>query len=397
MICVLGMTCLLVHRCKKYESAPGYDFRPASLRLPKASAVELLLPLKPDSANSLGLALVISSSTPLLLLDERLVIKAVSESFCRDFSLDSRKVVGRTLFVAGEGEWDIPQLRSLLTATASGSAAIDGYEIDLDRGIEPPRRLVVNAHVLDTAANGDLRLAVAVTDVTQARQAQRDNDALAREHVTLVQELNHRVANSLQIIASVLMQRVRSSQSEETKTHLRDAHHRVMSIATLQRQLAATAKGEINLRQYFTDLCASISASMIADPELLRLTVDVDAGATTTADRSVSMGLIVTELVINSLKHAYPGEAKGKIEICFHATDGGWVLSVADDGIGITGGSATGKPGLGTGIVNALAGQLSATVQITDVDPGCLVSITHPASPADAVMKGAPTAALVTS
>lgn len=338
--------------------------------------MELLLPLKPDASNSLGLALVISSSTPLLLLDERLAIQAASQSFCRDFFLDCSTVVGRTLFALGDGEWDIPQLRSLLEATASGSAAIDAYEIELARGADSVRRLVIAAHVLDLGT-GDMRLAVAVTDVTAARQAQRDNAILVREHETMVQELNHRVANSLQIIASVLMQRVRSTQSEETRTHLRDAHHRVMSVATLQRQLAATTKGEINLRLYFTDLCASIAASMIADPRVLRLTVAVDAGVSTTGDRSVSMGLIVTELVINSLKHAYPAEAKGAIRIGYHADDGGWILSVADDGIGITGSGASGKPGLGTGIVNALAGQLSARVEITDAGPGCLVSIIH--------------------
>jgi two-component system, sensor histidine kinase PdtaS len=338
--------------------------------------MELLLPLKPDVSNSLGLALVISSSTPLLLLDERLVIQAASHSFCRDFSLDCSTIVGCTLFALGDGEWDIPQLRSLLEATASGSAAIDAYEIEFEHGVGPARRLVIAAHVLELDA-GEIRLAVAVTDVTAVRQTRRDNAILVREHETMVQELNHRVANSLQIIASVLMQRVRSTRSEETRTHLRDAHHRVMSVATLQRQLAATAKGEVNLRLYFTDLCASIGASMIPDPAILRLTVDIDAEASTTGDRSVSMGLIVTELVINSLKHAYPGEAKGAIRIGYHADHRGWILSVADDGIGITDSRASGKPGLGTGIVNALAGQLSARVEISDAAPGCLVSIVH--------------------
>lgn len=338
--------------------------------------MEMLIPLKPESSTSLGLALVISSITPLLLLNESLIVQAASGSFCRDFSVDCRGIVGQELFALGEGEWDIPQLRSLLTATAKGSAAIDAYEIDLVRAGESMRRLVINAHLLDFQDHDAPRLAVAIADVTQARQAQRDNDALVQQQLILVQELNHRVANSLQIIASVLMQRVRSAQSEETRTHLRDAHHRVMSVATLQRQLASSSRGEVALRPYFAELCASIAASMIADPRLLDLTVEAD-DSTTTADRSVSMGLIVTELVINSLKHAYPGEAKGTIRIGFHAADGGWNLSVADDGIGIQGEHASGKPGLGTGIVNALAAQLSATVEITDANPGCLVSIIH--------------------
>ena len=330
------------------------------------------------------MALVMSSSTPLILLDEQLNVQAASGSFCRDFSIDCASVVGKHLFALGKGEWDIPQLRSLLTATAAGNAAIDAYELDLQHHDDDAvRNLVINAHVLDHPDAEALRLVVAVTDVTEARAdrranelARRANDSLVLEKQVLLQELNHRVANSLQIIASVLMQRVRSVQSEETRTHLRDAHHRVMSIATLQRQLASTGSGEVSLRHYFTDLCASIGASMISDPELLSLTVDAD-DSVTSAEKSVSMGLIVTELVINSLKHAYPGEAKGAIVIGFRSTADGWVLTVSDDGIGIQGSHESGKPGLGTGIVNALAAQLSATVEVTDADPGCRVAITH--------------------
>ena len=322
------------------------------------------------------MALVVSSSTPLILLNEQLVVQAASGSFCRNFSVDCESAVGKELFELGDGEWQIPQLRSLLTATAAGNASIDAYEMDLKRDGDPARHLVIHAHMLDHHDDEALRLVVAVTDVTEVRQAQRANDALLQEKQVLLQELNHRVANSLQIIASVLMQRVRISQSEETRIHLRDAHHRVMSIATLQRQLASSSTGDVELRRYFTDLCASIGASMIADPQLLSLTVDVD-DSITTAEKSVSMGLIVTELVINSLKHAYPATAKGMIKIGFHATAEGWILTVADDGIGIQGDHASGKPGLGTGIVNALAGQLAATVEVTDADPGCLVSIIH--------------------
>ena len=342
--------------------------------------MEFFTPFRPEKSSSLGLALVVSSSTPLLLLNEQLIVQAVSGSFCRSFSLDCDAVVGTSLFALGNGEWDIPQLRSLLTATASGMAAIDAYEMDLKRTGDPVRCLVLNAHVLDHPENEAIRLVLSVIDVTEARQAKRDKDDLARDKDVLLQELHHRVANSLQIIASVMMQRVRGSQSEETKGHLRDAHHRVMSIATLQRQLASTASGEVKLRPYLTELCASIGASMIADPALLTLTVTAD-DSVTSADRSVSLGLIVTELVINSLKHAFPDiEAKGAIAVDYRATPDGWLLTVADDGLGIPGDEARAKPGLGTGIVNALAGQLAATVETTGRNPGTLVSVVHHAA-----------------
>jgi two-component sensor histidine kinase len=359
------------------EQAAGYDFRTASLRFPKASAMEFFTPLRAESSSSLGMALVMSSSTPLLLLNEELVVKAASGSFCRSFSVSADSVVGTELFALGDGEWEIPQLRSLLTATAAGSAAVDAYEMDLKRAGDPARCLIINAHVLDHHPDEALRLVVAVTDVTDVRQAIRDRDALVREKNVLLQELNHRIANSLQIIASVLMQRVRRVQSDETRGHLRDAHHRVMAVATLQRQLASTASGNVALRPYFTDLCSSIGASMISGPALLTLTVEAD-DSMTTADRSVIMGLIVTELVINSLKHAFPANgAKGSIKVRFRMSHERWSLIVTDDGVGLPDDHASAKPGLGTGIVNALAAQLSATVEVSAGDPGTIVSIVH--------------------
>ena len=323
------------------------------------------------------MALVMASTAPLVLLSEDLVVTAASRSFCNAFALDCASVVGTEFFALGAGEWGTPQLRSLLRATASGQAAIDAYEFDLKRPGHEPRCLMLDAHIVEHAGSDVLKIVLAITDVTDARQVARDKDALARDKLLLHKELHHRVANSLQIIASVLMQRVRSVQSEETRTHLRDAHHRVMSVATLQRQLASTAMGQVAMRPYLTELCASIGASMIADPSLLTLTVTAD-DLEASPDNSVSMGLIVTELVINSLKHAYPGEvAKGAIKVDCHTTADGWVLTVADDGIGMGGTNDSAKPGLGTGIINALAEQLKATVTVDAGNPGTVVTISH--------------------
>jgi two-component sensor histidine kinase len=150
-----------------------------------------------------------------------------------------------------------------------------------------------------------------------------------------------------------------------------------MSIATLQKQLATSRIGDVELRAYFTDLCRSIGASMIADHNRLTLTATVDDSATT-ADISVSLGLIVTELVINALKHAFPGRnQKGAITVDYRADGASWALTVGDNGIGMPADHADAKPGLGTGIVDALSKQLEAVVTVSDADPGTKVSIVH--------------------
>jgi two-component sensor histidine kinase len=279
----------------------------------------------------------------------------------------------------GEGEWNVPQLNSLLRATVSGIAAIDAYEMDLVRNDLPPRRLVLRAHRLDYSDADNIRIVLSVTDITEAQLAEKLKDDLVREKQILLRELQHRVANSLQIIASVLLQSARNVQSDETRIHLRDAHHRVMSVATLQRQLAASRLGDVELRPYFTDLCKSIGASMIRDPARLSLTATVDDSAVP-ADISVSLGLIVTELVINALKHAFPGhEPSGKITVDYAAQGEGWTLAVGDNGVGMPADEADSKPGLGTGIVEALSRQLGGIVTVSDAKPGTMVSIVHTA------------------
>jgi two-component system, sensor histidine kinase PdtaS len=325
-----------------------------------------------EARDSLALAMIAASNAPVLLVDGDLAIVAASDSFCQSFALDPEKTAGASLAGLGTGEWNVPQLRSLLGATAAGSAEIDDYEMDLKRKGQVSRRLVVNARKLDHD-DERIRLIVSVTDVTDARVSEKLQDDLLREKAILLQELQHRVANSLQIIASVLMQSARKVRSQQARGHLRDARNRVMSIATMQRQLAASRLGDVALRAYFTDLCDSIGASMIRDHDQLSIEVSVD-DSMAPAEVSTSLGLIVTELVINALKHAFPRHRKGKICIDYCADGPAWTLSVRDTGIGMPKDAAA-KPGLGTGIVEALARQLNASVRVAPARPGTVVAI----------------------
>lgn len=338
---------------------------------------ETAMPLRNEAVNSLAMALVESSRAPLLLLDDDVAVIGASSSFCNAFNLDPGSVAGRSLAELGAGEWDVPQLDSLLRATISGAAEIDAYEMDLVRPGKATCSLILSAHKLDYFDTEKVRVVLAATDVTAARLAEKQKDDLVREKHILLQELQHRVANSLQIIASVLMQSARRVHSDETRLHLRDAHNRVMSIATLQKQLALTQLTRVGLRTYLTELCQSIAASMIANPDELKLTAIVD-DTSMKSDMSVSIGLIVTELVINAIKHAFPADvAKGEIIVSFAGDEGAWLLSVSDNGLGMAVGKDGAKPGLGTGIVDALSKQLDASVTVRQMNPGTRVEIRH--------------------
>jgi len=328
-----------------------------------------------DIALSLTLAIVRSSPAPLLLLDGQCNIIAASMSFCSVFGVDAVQVTGQSLYALDGGTWDNSELRSYLAATLSGEGKPAARDIDLQQPQRPVRHLIVQASRLTYLDLEQTRILVAVSDVTHARTDATLKEESARANQVLLQEVRHRVANSLQIIASVLLHDARTTNSLETRGHLENAHHRVMSVAALERLLSTSEDGDINVHTYFTRLCESISASLIGDVDQIALMVK--GGEDTVEARVlVSLGLIVTELVINALKHAFPDGRRGIITVDYNFHGPNWVLCVRDDGVGMPM-TAPVRSGLGTSIVAALAAQLHASVEITAAHPGTQVSITH--------------------
>jgi len=94
------------------------------------------------------------------------------------------------------------------------------------------------------------------------------------------------------------------------------------------------------------------------------------------------LALIVTELVINALKHAFPDDRMGRIQVDYCARGADWTLSVGDDGVGFSSHPGDTKPGLGTSIVQALAKQLGADVDVASKTSGTKVAIVHTYTPA---------------
>ena len=329
-----------------------------------------------EVALNLTLAVVRSSLAPLLLLDDHFTVIAASASFCEAFEARPADLTGQALYAVGAGEWDTPALRALLAATVSGDAPEGPHELDIKRPHHRPRHLIVQATRLDYLDLAQSRILVAVSDVTAARADAALKEEALRQNGVLLQEVRHRVANSLQIIASVLLQNARKSNSEETRGHLKDAHQRVMSVAALERMLSTSQDGAVELHAYFTTFCAIIASSLIGDPDQISLVVEGGDGVVDPRV-SVSLGLIVSELVINALKYAFPDGRPGTIWVGYDVHGPGWALWVRDDGVGMPPPGPAVRTGLGTSIVQALAGQLDASVEIGAEHPGTRVYIKH--------------------
>ena len=342
--------------------------------------------IRTDGQRSLARALIDTSHLPLLLFDGDLHVVSASRSFCETFAIHPDQTTGLALAALGNGEWNIPQLRLLLENALLDGPEMGNYEIDLTRTGVEPRRVVVNVQSVAHGDGPNSRILLTINDVTNARALERLNitlllekDKLLQERAVLLQEMQHRVANSLQIIASVLLLKARKVTSEESRLHLQDAHDRVMSVAAVQ-QLLQSSLGEVEVGPYLTKLCESLASSMIRESRPLTLRVRSD-NATISSHDAVSLGLVVTELVINALKHAFPDGRGGKVLIAYEVEPAGWTLSVTDDGVGRAAAISTKKPGLGTSIVEAIARQLGARVVLSDAEPGTKVALVNAASP----------------
>ncbi len=334
-----------------------------------------------DDASALAQAIVDTIRDPLLILDQNLRIVAANRAFYRAFGMNRQDIHGRPIYGLGGGQWDIPELRLLLEDVGPRHAVMEAYEVEWDFPIIGRRTMLLNAREVFNQRDTQKLILLAIEDITDRCAAERQATELLQQKETLLQEMQHRVANSLQIIASILLLKAQTVRSEETRLHLRDAHQRVMSVATVQQQLQASGHGEaIELGPYLSRLCETLAASMIGDSRPISVTVEASPGTAVSAE-AVSIGLITTELVINALKHAFPsGSGDGEVLVRYQIDEADWRLSVSDNGVGLQqDGGRHGHSGLGTTIVEALAHQLKARVEITSRSPGMTVSIVHTA------------------
>jgi chemotaxis protein methyltransferase CheR len=347
--------------------------------IPTLSKVALPVDIPEGIALALSHAIIDTVRDPLLVLDPDQRIVAASRSFYQTFKLTGPDVRGQLLYDIENGQWNIPELRELLETIAKDQATIEGYEVDREFPLIGRRIMLLNVRKVFYENGIHATVLLAFEDVTDRRAVERRLEELMREKDMLLDEMQHRVANSLQIIASILLIKARTVQSEETRLQLQDAHQRVLSVAAVQRHLHDTGAGkQVEVANYLSRLCETLAQSMIGDSRPITLKVVADAG-TVASHQAVSIGLIVTELVMNALKHAFPGEKPdAAVRVIYKVADTDWKLLISDNGVGKPEPSTIQKKGgLGTSLVQALAKQLDAQVDIASDSHGTAVSITH--------------------
>lgn len=223
----------------------------------------------------------------------------------------------------------------------------------------------------------------------EMRTARDRFEALAAERAVLIREVNHRVGNSLQIIAALLHLQSSASRNEDVKSALAGANRRVMAVAQVHRRLYTSDDVQtVALDQYLAALVTDLAGSA-EDGEKNQLSLETEP-VEVDPDKAVAVGVVVTELVLNAVKYAYPN-GKGPIRVKLASANGTRILlSVEDDGVGrVLPGAARSPEGLGRMIVRAMATKLGAEWGQDEAHPGMRVTLafdrgpdkSHPPSP----------------
>src|SRR6204780_723744 len=240
-------------------------------------SIPLLVDL--DDGRMLAQAIVDTIRDPLLVLDQDLRVVTANRAFYQAFRMKLQEVHGRPGYGVGHGQWDIPELRLVLEGVAPQHAAMEAFEVERDFPVIGRRAMLLNAREVFFQKSSRKLILLAIDDVTDRRAAERELANLLQQKETLLQEVQHRVANSLQIIAGILSLKARTVKSEETRLHLKDAHQRVMSVAAVQQQLLACGHGgPIEIGPYLVRLCDTLAASMTDDSRPVSLQVQAEGG-----------------------------------------------------------------------------------------------------------------------
>lgn len=252
---------------------------------------------------------------------------------------------------------DVPSLRKLLEQVIPEHTTVEDYEVVHEFLTLGNRTMLVNACEI-RYENGRKKMLLSIHDITEQRHVEVELKKLIEQKNTLLNEMRHRIANSLQLIASILLLKAESVASADARTHLEDAHGRIMSIATVQQHLdpAGLIDDKIEVGPYLTTLCESLAKSMIGGRKPITLSVHATSGKAT-SDEAISFGLVTTELVINALKYAFP-KNEGRICVSYESKEHEWKLTIEDDGVGYV--KDPDSQGLGTSIVASIARQLGA-------------------------------------
>jgi two-component sensor histidine kinase len=266
----------------------------------------------------------------------------------------------------------IPDRPPVVYVTASGDTAVIVAALKAGAADYVPK--AVGDEFLEILGSA-IDQAVEKGRLQRARDLAEQETRIAKERAeVLLHEVNHRVANSLAIVGSMIRMQANAVTEPQVKQALGEVQSRIAAIAGVHRRLYSSHDVRVvDLSAYLGGLVSELETTMRASGHTSTTHCQVDAVEVPT-DKAVTIGILVTELVINAFKYAYPGTLSGQIRVILKADPATRLhLLVEDDGVGRQSADPRGT-GVGGRIVSAMAASLGATIDYS-LPPGCSVSV----------------------
>lgn len=229
------------------------------------------------------------------------------------------------------------------------------------------------AQIIRDEAGKPIRFTGTVQDITDLKETELKLEAALKKEATLRREIHHRVKNNLQVVSSLLFLQAAHVDDPITVEVLRECRVRVRSIALIHEKLYQSDEiSQVDVAEYIDELVSELLVAYKTDTRRIATRVEVEQ-LSLSLDEAVPCGLIVTELVSNALKYAFPGERKGGITVTLGAINPEQLrLRVSDDGAGLPPGLNPERTGtLGLKLVHDLSRQLGGTLQFCEAEGAC--------------------------
>lgn len=310
---------------------------------------------------------------PMVVLDQDLRITTASRNFVIMFGDAEADLVGKRMDELKQGQWDLPQLRTLLEQVVPDETPFENFLVEDHFAGLGHRVFKLNARKIYVPGNHVTHLLLVFEDVTDAVAAERHRDLMTAE-------LAHRIKNSLSVISAFVSFELRRA-AEPCVVGYQAMQTRINAIAGLYDVIARSSTfGPVDITSYLNGIAESLRSSLLGDASYISIVVETDPLAIV-ADHAVSIGLLVNELATNAIKYAFPG-GRGTITLAFQQRDGETVLSVEDDGRGYDGnaGSAGTSSGMGTRFIDAFVGQIGGSLARATSTAGTSVTVRLPAT-----------------
>ena len=228
-------------------------------------------------------------------------------------------------------------------------------------------------------------LAKAIATALEQERLRREKEAadnevrLARDRAEmLLKEVNHRVANSLAIVAGLVGLQRNAIRDDAARELLARVQARIIAIASVHRRLYTSPDVRtVDVHDYLNGLVDELKAAMTDEGRNHPIRLDC-AKVLLPTDKAVSLGIITTELVTNAYKYAYPKDREGEIRVVLKIDEGKGLLAVEDDGVGLNAREPAGGTGLGSKVIASMATNLGGELKLTVVGQGTRATLSFP-------------------